>query len=148
MDHTRGTLSFVRTQCVESPQCHACYTVGAEEVMETPSWWDLNSEEGTGGGLGGLPSGPLAQGALFSSKPHKRAGPSFTGEVLRESRNCPGLSSLEVGFKRWDLHPSLSGMQTPSALPPPRLEKFLASLSIWFVLYWILPWRLPWWLRE
>lgn len=40
-------------------------------------------------------------------------------------------------FERWDPNPSLSGMQTPSALPPLHLEKFLASLSIWFVLYWI-----------
>lgn len=70
-----ATLSFVRTQCVESPQCHSCYTVGAEEEMETPSWWDLNPEEGTGGGLGGLRGGPHAQVALFSSKPHNRAGP-------------------------------------------------------------------------
>lgn len=75
MDNTRATLSFVRTQREESPQRHACYTVGAEEVMEMPSRWDLNPEEGAGGGPGGLQCGPHAQGALFSSKPHNRAGP-------------------------------------------------------------------------
>ena len=75
MDNTHATLSFVRTQRVESPQRNACYTVGAEYVMEMPSWWDLNPEEGAGGGLEGLRREARAQGALFSSKPHNRAGP-------------------------------------------------------------------------